>query len=112
MIRQTMTAALAATILAGPPAIAQGTTAVTDGEITQCIVAVSRVSKTLTGIDQASVDAVGLYFIGKLAARHTPAEIKVLIERAEAENAKKDLSPAARECASEAKELGATLQGK
>jgi len=112
MIRHAISMALAVATLATPHATAQSATAVTDREITQCIIAIHAVSLKLTGIDQAKVDGVAFYFVGKLAVRHTPAEIKMLIARAEAETAKMELAPVAKDCVSELKELSTILQDK
>ena len=108
MVRHVMMAAMVAALLAAP-ADAQ-TTAVTDGEITQCVVAMSTLGRSATGTDQANINGVMLFFLGKLAARHSPAELTALIARASTRSGSANMAATARDCAKEVEQLGATMQ--
>jgi hypothetical protein len=77
----------------------------------RCVLAMVAYSANADAETKASVNQVMMFYAGKLAGRHSSAEVRDLVNVAEKESASLDMKAIGTACSQEVMEFGKVLQG-
>lgn len=77
----------------------------------RCVLAMVAISDKVDEATKGSINQVMMFYAGKLAGRHTSAEVRDLVNATEKESAGLDIKAIGSACSQEVMEFGKVLQG-